>query len=133
VNRAIAEMLSGVTVRYSVAPGNDHRLSGLLAPDLKLSADHPDNSLAALLRGGAGVLLNLGARRQVDETFEEWAGSAQPRRVRHVAAACDQEPGLEALLVRPDGYVAWAADKDATDGELREGLHQALGQWFGSN
>jgi 2-polyprenyl-6-methoxyphenol hydroxylase-like FAD-dependent oxidoreductase len=133
VNLALAEMLSGVTVRYSVTSGNYHRLTGVLAPDLKLSADYPDNSLAVLLRRGTGVLLNLGARRQVDETIREWAGPAQTQRVRHVVAACDQEPGLEALLVRPDGYVAWAADQDATDDELREGLHQALRQWFGAS
>jgi len=45
---------------------------------------------------------------------------------------CEQEPGLAGLLVRPDGYVAWAADKDASPAEIAEGLRAALAAWAGT-
>ena len=48
-------------------------------------------------------------------------------RVHLVTDGCPGRPGLSALLVRPDGYVAWAAD----EGAGLDGLHSALTTWFG--
>ena len=52
--------------------------------------------------------------------------------MQHVVGVCEQEPGLAGLLVRPDGYVAWAADKDASPAETAEGLRAALADWAGT-
>lgn len=49
-----------------------------------------------------------------------------------VAAGCPQPPSA-ALLVRPDGYVAWAAAPDESSGQVRDGLRRALSGWFGGS
>ncbi|WP_371484287.1 hypothetical protein [Kitasatospora sp. NBC_00315] len=47
------------------------------------------------------------------------------------AAACPGAPAA-ALLIRPDGYVAWAAAREEPAEEAREGLRLALASWFGA-
>ncbi|MGW4648720.1 FAD-dependent monooxygenase [Kitasatospora sp. NPDC004289] len=132
VNRHLAEMLSGVTVRYQL-PGPEHRLLGDFARDLELRTADGKSTLPEYLKRGTGLLLDLAARPELAGAYEEWAeGVSWGGRVRHVVAECDQEPGLAGLLVRPDGYVAWAADRDASAEELRDGLREALTRWFGT-
>ncbi|GAA3001661.1 monooxygenase [Kitasatospora albolonga] len=132
VNRHLAEMLSGVTVRYQL-PGPEHRLLGDFARDLELRTADGKSTLPEYLKRGTGLLLDLAARPELAGVYEEWAaGVSWGGRVRHVVAECDQEPGLAGLLVRPDGYVAWAADRDASAEELRGGLREALTRWFGT-
>ncbi|MFD9004805.1 FAD-dependent monooxygenase [Streptomyces sp. NPDC059582] len=132
VNRHLAEMLSGVTVRYEL-DGPGHRLLGDFARDLELRADDGKSLLPEHLRGATGVLLDLAGRPEVSQALGEWGERVRGgERVRHIRAVCDQEPELAGLLVRPDGYVAWAADRDATAAELRDGLGAALAAWFGT-
>lgn len=113
----MAHLLAGSDVRYDV--GNDHPLAGRLAPDVTLG---DGQRLAELLHQGRPVLLDLSGGR-VGDAARGWAD-----RVDVVAAAV---PDLEAraLLVRPDGYVAWAADAFEADDEDR--LQAALQRWFG--
>jgi hypothetical protein len=59
----------------------------------------------------------------VADAAREWAD-----RVDVVTAAGTDAPA-DALLIRPDGYVAWAADGPDGTGVVR--LRQALGRWFG--
>jgi len=75
-------------------------------------------TLARLMRPGRPVLLDLTADRRLSDTAAGWRD-----RVDIVATTSD-EP-LAGLLVRPDGYVAWA-HRDGDDG-----LPDALGAWFG--
>jgi hypothetical protein len=113
----MAHLLAGSDVRYDV--GNDHPLAGRLAPDVTLDGGR---RVAQLLHQARPVLLDLSGGR-VGEAARGWAD-----RVDVVAGAVD---GFEtrALLIRPDGYVAWAADTFETDDEDR--LHAALQRWFG--
>jgi 2-polyprenyl-6-methoxyphenol hydroxylase-like FAD-dependent oxidoreductase len=113
----MAHLLAGSDVRYDV--GNDHPLAGRLAPDLTL---RDGRRVAELLHQGRPVLLDLSGAH-VGEAARGWAD-----RVDVVAGAA---PDLEAcaLLIRPDGYVAWAADTFESDDEDR--LHAALQRWFG--
>lgn len=130
VNRHLAEMLSGVTVRYPLA-GPAHRLLGDFARDLQLRTDDGKCTLPELLRGGEGVLLVLGGRGDIEDVFGEWDEAAgMTGRARVVRAECDEEPDLAGLLVRPDGYVAWAADHDVPRAQLRGSLRAALTTWF---
>ncbi|MEU2428128.1 FAD-dependent monooxygenase [Streptomyces sp. NPDC007861] len=132
VNLYLAEMLSGVTVRYAL-PGPEHRLLGDFARDLELRTDEGKSLLPEYLKRGTGLLLDLAGRPETAAVYDEWAaGVGWAGRLQHVRAECDQEPGLAGLLVRPDGYVAWAADRDASGPELREGLGTALATWFGT-
>jgi hypothetical protein len=127
-HRYVADMLAGVDVRYAL--GDDHRLVGTLCPDMKLTLERPDpdvvtavNRSADLLREGRELLLDLVDRAEVRDAAAAWTG-----RVNTVTARTDRVD-VDALLIRPDGCVAWALptgqDLDATT------LVRALGTWFG--
>jgi 2-polyprenyl-6-methoxyphenol hydroxylase-like FAD-dependent oxidoreductase len=135
VNLHIAEMLSGVNVRYELA-GEQHRLLGDFASDLALDTADGQTRLAEQMRRGNALLLDLADRPEVGEAAQAWADKVDTAggwsgRVKRVVATSKQEPDLVGLLVRPDGYVAWAADKDAAPERVRSGLAEALDQWFG--
>ncbi|MBT2493464.1 FAD-dependent monooxygenase [Streptomyces sp. ISL-96] len=130
-NRHIAEMLSGVRVRYDLE-GPEHRLLGDFARDLTLKSEEGAETLPKFLRRGNFVLLDLAGRPEVAEEYEKWAAPLNwAGRVRHVVAECEEEPELAGVLVRPDGYIAWAADRSASASEIAEGLRTALETWAG--
>ncbi|MFD4173227.1 MULTISPECIES: FAD-dependent monooxygenase [Streptomyces] len=132
VNLHLAEMLSGVTVRYDL-PGPEHRLLGDFARDLELRTDDGKTTLSRYLRRGWGVLIDLSEGSGISDVVGEWAdGVAWADRVQHVRAVCDEEPELAGLLIRPDGYVAWAADRSTAGPDRPDGLHAALDTWFGT-
>ncbi|MCK7622003.1 FAD-dependent monooxygenase [Streptomyces sp. RS10V-4] len=111
--------ISGVWQRYDL-PGS-HPLTGRSAPDLELS---DGSRLADHLHTGRGLLLDL-----ADDPALRARAAGRGDRVRVVTAGCPERPGLTGLLVRPDGFVAWAAD--AGDGPGKE-LDAALERWFGA-
>ncbi|PAU44604.1 FAD-dependent oxidoreductase [Streptomyces albireticuli] len=122
--------LSGAAVRYALPGG--HPLTGRSAPDLELA---DGSRLADHLHGGRALLLDLTGDPELRARAAGYAG-----RVDVVTAGCPSRPGLAALLVRPDGFTAWAADVAtdvaadvATDAATSvEGLTEALGEWFGA-
>lgn len=112
----IAGVLSGSDVRYDV--GDAHRLSGYFVPDFALD---DGRRVAELLRGGRPVLLDLSGG--------EHAAVAQGWRDRVDVWASSARGPAGALLVRPDGYIAWAADGSTEADPAR--LRAALERWFG--
>ena len=124
--RRIAGMLSGLDIHYDLGEG--HTLLGRRMPDLDLQTADGPTSVFALLHAARGVLLNLGGSVGFD--LSPWA-----ERVQHVDAtvvAGEWElpvlgpvPAPAAVLIRPDGHVAWAGE--LTDQELP----RALTTWFG--
>ena len=113
----MAHLLAGSDVRYDV--GDDHPLAGRLVPDLTLS----DGRRAGdLLHRGRPVLLDLSGGR---------AGDAARGWIDRVDVVVGETDDVEvgAMLLRPDGYVAWAAEAFGTDDEQR--LLVALQRWFG--
>jgi 2-polyprenyl-6-methoxyphenol hydroxylase-like FAD-dependent oxidoreductase len=128
-NRLVAEMLSGVDVRYDLAPADSHPLTGGFARDLVLHTGEGETRVAELLRGGTGVLLDLAGHPGITSAL---AGSpAAAARVTRVAATSKEEPELAGLLIRPDGYIAWAVDREVEPGRVRSDLRAALATWFG--
>jgi 2-polyprenyl-6-methoxyphenol hydroxylase-like FAD-dependent oxidoreductase len=113
----MAHLLAGSDVRYDV--GDDHPLAGRLAPDLTLD---DGRRVADFLHGGCPVLLDL-CGGSAGKAARGWAD-----RVDIVLGAVD-DFDVCALLIRPDGYIAWAADTFDTGDEDR--LHAALQRWFG--
>jgi hypothetical protein len=113
----MAHLLAGSDVRYDV--GDDHPLAGRLAPDFTLD---DGRRVAELLHRARPVLLDLSGGH-VGEAVRGWAD-----RIDVVAGAVD-DVEVRALLIRPDGYIAWAAITFEADDEDR--LHAALQRWFG--
>jgi 2-polyprenyl-6-methoxyphenol hydroxylase-like FAD-dependent oxidoreductase len=113
----MAHLLAGSDVRYDV--GDDQPLAGRLAPDVTLA---DGRRVADLLHEARPVLLDLSGG-QVGDAARGWTD-----RVDVVECAIDDLEAC-ALLLRPDGYVAWAADTFDADDEHR--LHAALQRWFG--
>ena len=123
--RMAAEM-SGLDVHYDLGEG--HPLLGRRMPDLDLvTADGPLR-VFPLLHDARGVLLNLGEPGGVDLT-------AWRDRVKRIDAqytgkwelpALGAVPAPSAVLIRPDGYVAWVGD------QRQQGLADALTTWFGA-
>lgn len=118
VSAHIAELLAGTDVRYDV--GDDHALSGWHVPDLRFG---DGSRVAALLHGGRAVLLDL-TDGSVAAAVGPWAA-----RVDAVTAVMP-EPPAAAMLIRPDGYVAWATADSSSDEPLS--LETALTRWFGT-
>ena len=111
--RRLGALVAGADLRYPTADG--HALTGTFAPDLVLHTDEGTTSVAELLRPARPVLLDLAGR---DDLREIARG-----RVDVVTAKADDRPA-DALLIRPDGHLAWVA------GEA-EALREALTTWFG--
>jgi 2-polyprenyl-6-methoxyphenol hydroxylase-like FAD-dependent oxidoreductase len=114
VAKHMAALLAGNDVRYDV--GDDHPLSGWPVPTLTLD---DGRRVEELLHDARPVLLDLGGG--IADAARGWADRVD------VVAATVADPPATALLIRPDGYVAWAADGPAEEA----GLHAALRRWFG--
>jgi 2-polyprenyl-6-methoxyphenol hydroxylase-like FAD-dependent oxidoreductase len=112
----MARLLAGNDVRYDV--GDDHPLSGRPVPELTLG---DGRRVTELLHDARPVLLDLDGG--VGAKARGWLD-----RVDVVRATVADRPAA-ALLIRPDGYVAWAADAIGPDQEA--GLRTALRRWFG--
>ena len=112
----MAALLAGSDVGYDV--GDDHPLSGHLVPDLTLD---DGRRVAELLHDARPVLLDLDGGGA--DLALGWAD-----RVDTVHAGIVDRPAA-AMLIRPDGYVAWAAD--TFDPSAEAGLQAALQRWVG--
>jgi 2-polyprenyl-6-methoxyphenol hydroxylase-like FAD-dependent oxidoreductase len=124
--RRFAAMLSGLDIHYDLGEG--HPLLGRRMPDLDLVTDDGPLRVFTLLHDAHPILLNLG---------EPWGFDLSPWAHRVLAIDANYAGDWElpvlgqvaapaAVLIRPDGYVAWVGDGTDT------GLRDALITWFGS-
>lgn len=131
VGRHLAGTVSGLDLCYDVGPG-DHPLLGRRIPSRKLLTAEGETTTVDLLHQGRGVLLDLTAHPGMRHIAARWQD-----RINVVRAQSHEIPDGSPLaettgvLIRPDGYVAWAGP-DATSGPDDEGLVVALNRWFGS-
>ncbi|MFI8258540.1 SDR family oxidoreductase [Streptomyces filamentosus] len=128
VRTHLAGMISGLDVRHDAGPGR-HPLLGRRLPPRPLTTPDGPTTGARLLRSGRGVLLlpsGDGTARSLRETAAPWSALVDTVDVVLPPHATAEDSA--ALLVRPDGHVAWAggAADDAS------GLRTALLRWFGA-
>ncbi|NUW30393.1 FAD-dependent monooxygenase [Nonomuraea sp. SMC257] len=125
--RHIAATMAGSDVRYDMGSADAHPLAGHFAPDLTIEADGGPVRLAELARTARPLLLDF-----TGDAAAAKEASGRYDRVRTVTGRCSgASHGVSALLVRPDGYVAWASSSPEPDeGELGA-LRTALTRWFG--
>jgi 2-polyprenyl-6-methoxyphenol hydroxylase-like FAD-dependent oxidoreductase len=110
--------LNGWSQRYDL--GDEHPLVGASAPDFELL---DGTRLGPRFESGRGLLVDFG----VDGSLDAIARSYE-RRVDSLRLDVKNTLGLRALLVRPDGVVAWVAE-GAPDVDT---LRAALVRWFGA-
>jgi 2-polyprenyl-6-methoxyphenol hydroxylase-like FAD-dependent oxidoreductase len=111
----LAHLLAGSDVRYDMGEGSDgHPLTGRLVPDLTLD---DGRRVAELLRAARPVLLDLTGTLSVT-----------PEGCNVVTGTMSDAPAA-ALFLRPDGYVAWAADTVGPSDIAA--LGRALQRWCG--
>lgn len=113
--RRLPLALSGLWVTYP-APRGAHRLVGTRAPDARLRGR--PKRLYEALRAGRFVLLDTGGLHEREALDVAATG--------RLDLAVGTDPDAPSMLVRPDGYIAWAADSAYPD---PKGLHRALKEW----
>jgi len=123
--KRIAGVMSGLDIRYELGEG--HPLLGRRMPDLDLVTANGPRRVFSFLRRARPVLLDLGGQRasgvapwsdRVQSVTGQYAGPWELPVLGEVAAPA-------AVLIRPDGYVAWVGNGPA------DGLTEALVTWFG--
>jgi 3-(3-hydroxy-phenyl)propionate hydroxylase len=124
--KRLAGISSGLDIHYDL--GDGHPLLGRRMPDLDLIAADGPLRVFELMHDARPLLLNLG--QPLDLDISPWADRVQP-----IDASYEGEWELPvlgvvgaptAVLIRPDGYVAWVGDG------TKLGLPDALTAWFGS-
>ncbi|MEU7786460.1 FAD-dependent monooxygenase [Amycolatopsis sp. NPDC049159] len=122
VARHLAAMVSGLEIAYDVG-GGSHPWLGRRLPRLELDRGGRPSSTAELLRPARGLLLDFAGNAALRDRAAPWAGRIDVVTARPAAG---RVPGATtAVLVRPDGHVAWAAPGTHAD------LPMALERWFG--
>ncbi|CAN5299515.1 FAD-dependent monooxygenase [soil metagenome] len=113
--RRIGALIAGADIRYPMPAANPHPLAGSFAVDLT----------ADLLQTARPVLLDLADRDDLRDVARAWGDRVDVR------AAYFDDRTADAMLIRPDAYIAWAAAVGEPAGKAAVGLREALTGWFG--
>ncbi|MDA5634791.1 MULTISPECIES: FAD-dependent monooxygenase [Rhizobium/Agrobacterium group] len=113
-----AERVWGVSLHYEL--GGQNPIVGRSVPDFVLT---DGRKTGELLREGKALLLDFGADESLQALAGRWNG-----RIAYVAGNAVNHLDLRAVLVRPDGIVAWATGSTPDKEELTE----AASRWFGT-
>jgi len=123
--RRLGGSMSGLDIRYDL--GDGHPLLGRRMPDLNLMTANGPSRVFALLHEARPVLLNLGEHGDLE--IAAWADRVKLVDARYAGTwelpVIGAVPAPSAVLIRPDGYVAWVGER------TQEGLRDGLIRWFG--
>ncbi len=123
----VGALIAGTEIRYVLPNPNGHALTGMFAPNLALQIEHGATCVAELMHAAQPILLDLADRSDLREAARDWLP-----RVEIYTAETDDRPA-DALLIRPDAHIAWAATIDEPAETAALGLREALCCWFGTS
>jgi hypothetical protein len=107
----------GVNTHYNL--GEDHPLVGYSVPNFELE---DDERIGEPMHDGRGILLDF----DMNASLKTLAGEYFDR-MKYVPGRAKEQSGLSAVLIRPDGFIAWACeDKPDLDSAKRAAI-----RWFG--
>jgi 2-polyprenyl-6-methoxyphenol hydroxylase-like FAD-dependent oxidoreductase len=106
----------GVHTHYDL--GGDHSLIGHSVPNFEFE---DGAKLGDFMRDGQGILLDFDGNASLKALANEYGD-----RMKYVSGRAKEQLGLRAVLIRPDGFIAWASDLKPDEQSLR----QAADRWF---
>ena len=107
----------GVFTHYDL--GGDHRLVGHSVPNFELE---DGTTIGEFMHDGQGILLDFDMNTSLKTLTSEYGD-----RIKYVSGRAKEQIGLSAVLIRPDGIIAWASDSDPDCSDL---LQKAAARWF---
>ncbi|WP_067822410.1 FAD-dependent monooxygenase [Nocardia inohanensis] len=125
--RRVGDLIAGNCTRYPQSGSAQHPLTGTFVPDLALNTENGATSIAELMRTARPVLLILTDRPDLSEIADAWRDPVEI----HTATTADRP--ADALLIRPDAHIAWAAAVDEPIESAAGTLREALSVWFGES
>jgi 2-polyprenyl-6-methoxyphenol hydroxylase-like FAD-dependent oxidoreductase len=124
--RRLGSLIAGTSIRYPMTGPGHHPLAGTFAPNLALRTGQGATSVAELMHAARPVFLDLAGREDLLEAARDW----QPR--LDIRAAETDHPPADALLIRPDACIAWAAAPGEPGDAAVPALRDALSRWLGA-
>ncbi|MDN5286326.1 MAG: FAD-dependent oxidoreductase [Mucilaginibacter sp.] len=106
----------GVLTRYNL--GGNHPLVGHSVPNFEFD---DGSTIGDLMHDGQGILLDFDSNASLKTLASEYGDQ-----MKYVSSAAKEQLGLSAVLIRPDGFVAWASDQHPDLAEAK----QAATIWF---
>ena len=100
----------GVFTHYNL--GDGHPLVGHSVPNFEMESG---STIGELMHDGQGILLDFSMNASL-QTFANEYGD----QMKYVSGSAKNQLGLSAILIRPDGFVAWAADSEPDFSELQK-------------
>jgi len=114
-----ASRIWGINTHYDL--GAKHPFVGRSAPNFELKNG---TTTGELMHDGEAILLDFNADVTLKTYVDEYSDQ-----IKYIAATAREQLGLSALLIRPDGIIAWASDEKPDYNDL----HQAIARWFTVN
>jgi hypothetical protein len=108
----------GVFTHYNL--GGEHPLVGHSVPNFEFE---DGKTIGELMRDGQGLLLAFNRNASLEILASEYGD-----RIKYVSGRAKEQLGLRTVLIRPDGFIAWASDNEPDEPSIR----QAVALWFGS-
>lgn len=109
----------GIFTHYNL--GGDHPLEGRTVPNFEFE---DGTRIGELMHDGQGILLDLDGNASLKTVAGEYAG-----RIKYISGNAKDRLALSAVLIRPDGIIAWASDNNPDCSELQK----AAARWFVGN
>ncbi len=106
----------GIFTHYNL--GGNHSLVGHSVPNFELE---DSTTIGELMHNGQGILLDFDRNASLKPLADKYGNQ-----MKYVSGHAEEQLGLSAVLIRPDGIIAWACDNDPDCTELQK----AAARWF---